>query len=85
MWTHLIKVPLVIRAAGHLDIPALLHLQDVSISPKRVCCAITQMHWHLLEGSQPRCPACNLAASADLPYQKCMEEMHESVLAPFYV
>ena len=37
MWTHLIKVPLAVRAAGSTDIPALLRLQDASLSNLRVC------------------------------------------------
>ena len=36
MWTHLIKVPLAVRAAGPTDIPALLRLQDASLSKLRV-------------------------------------------------
>ena len=36
MWTHLIKVPLAVRAAGPTDIPALLRLQDASLSNLRV-------------------------------------------------
>ncbi len=36
MWTHLIKVPLAVRAAGPTDIPALLRLQDASPSNLRV-------------------------------------------------
>lgn len=37
MWTHLIKVPLTVRAARPTDIPALLRLQDSSVSTLRVC------------------------------------------------
>ena len=36
MWTHLIKVPLTVRAARPTDIPALLRLQDSSVSTLRV-------------------------------------------------
>ncbi len=36
MWTHLIKVPLTVRAAAPSDTSALLRLQDASLSTLRV-------------------------------------------------
>jgi len=53
MWTHLIKVPLTVRAAAPSDTSALLRLQDASLSTLRVrltCVRHTQwfvLHAHL--------------------------------------